>query len=1284
MPKPLRPADVLQGRVRPRRGPWWRLIALVNPTARGLDPAETERRYAQKSALQSLLLRWYGDDFVAEPGESDGVVLLRHRHFDECACHARVASLDDDARAWVYQNTESIGAPSAAGADVRAPSRPGARRPLDPLAAAAAALAEYDFEAAEAAYRDGLREPLRALAASRGLLALLVDTLARDEDALAVELPAGAVDDAELRVLHGFALARRGALDEALLRVLAIDHARAGEVEVEVGRRALAAGDLERARLALGRARGRRPPPSGLAGLEAAVGAALKLQAADRETRLAALVASDAAAAERLARAMLDEGVPSALAKQIVRERALSRAAAEEAARAAELTRKKAEQEAAERRAVARVVEGLAATERGTVEQAWADFLTLPEPLRSAVRRARPEDLATLELVTLIAAELPARRLGEVPTRVRRVLESEALWQAEGPALDAAKRVATTLAGLPELSRVARVRATLDEAARVLAQAYWGDVKARVAEAREALEDGAWAKCLATLAELGRRHPSASLRENLAAMQGVAERMLAKEQLVARGEAPEARLDEIDAAREEIRRLADLEGAKPTLRSAAAARADGLDRRLAERLDLVVYDVPPGARPSIDDEQGLRAQSWRVSDQGEIWLVCSPRARAWVTETRPSFGADRGVDESAPASLEVVRRFSFALGPDRRVLDLAVLGDVLWFVLDDGAVIALDRRDPRRVLWTTAPAPDPRSVGRVAVAADASTYVVEHTGKRGTRSLRLADITGRARLVLPAAAVFGYFGAVGTPRLLVAGAASVDWAVYDSDGVQLADASRFQRQPAFAPFVPFVFAAVGRDAGYLALAWDRRELASEDEHLPLNGYLHLVRTDARFEPLAATRVPQPAHRLGGWLYVVPGPAALAMVVINTGTTSSCELFDIEGLAHFGSHTILPDSAWPLQRRNGSALGFLERDNQQLMLTRLPMAAHWLTGPGPHRFPGGMVAPACVCSLDPDRFARRLFEDAVEPRLAKAFACQIERLRRWTFDRALAAAGATDTLEHMWSVSGPHVQMLLYWTEPEPDKTSFFFGGAAVALSSLPGDGEVGERLRRACAGCPDGASEAHALHLLGLHHLQAGRREEAIAAWREGQAAADVACPFKLLIALAGGRVEGVDAAAEEAFSRLGGQYQEALECLARLDGHLLAGRGADGWAEAERVRALVGPSWQLQARVVSLHLDFPELSSDRWRREVDLAWLGSGRWYQRDWAHMVFAGLDWDWRRLAALTHRARAALGWPAMELGDEPAEAADASPPDASGDAAIADEAPVDGLADPLPMG
>jgi hypothetical protein len=252
----LDPDDVLEGRVRPGAREILALIHDVNPSGYDLPPKESARRYAQKSRLQSLLVRRFADEIQVEPGDEPGVVGLRHRSSGADACHAIIASLDDDARSWVQMRLDlddgaESAPPSVTPLDEPAESAPPSDAPLDELSTGAllargrAALEAYDFDAACERFRAALDRGSREAAPL--LLAVLVEHLGLDEDALGVEerLDAETLKQRDVRLLLALAAARCDQRDRAVRHVRAEEGDEAAEVFVALARRALARGAVE-------------------------------------------------------------------------------------------------------------------------------------------------------------------------------------------------------------------------------------------------------------------------------------------------------------------------------------------------------------------------------------------------------------------------------------------------------------------------------------------------------------------------------------------------------------------------------------------------------------------------------------------------------------------------------------------------------------------------------------------------------------------------------------------------------------------------------------------------------------------------------------------------------------------------------------------------------------------------------------------------------------------------------------------------------------------------------
>lgn len=202
--------DVLARRMPAKASELLEIIHAINPTGRLLGAADERRRYELKARLQSLLIRNFADDLVVT-ADAPGVVSIRHRYLAQDACHARIDELDDDARArvrWMLDVGEVV--EPHGGMAMPPPAR--AVADADLLDQGRRALAEFDYETARAHFERALQDSNGDPAAARALLELLVDHMAADGDALALEdrLAPRAAADAEVRALLAVAASRVG------------------------------------------------------------------------------------------------------------------------------------------------------------------------------------------------------------------------------------------------------------------------------------------------------------------------------------------------------------------------------------------------------------------------------------------------------------------------------------------------------------------------------------------------------------------------------------------------------------------------------------------------------------------------------------------------------------------------------------------------------------------------------------------------------------------------------------------------------------------------------------------------------------------------------------------------------------------------------------------------------------------------------------------------------------------------------------------------------------------
>ncbi len=321
------PEAVLEGRASADLETLVTLIHRANPTGRG-QPAEVERRrYARKSALQSLLIRDFGEHLRVE-AEAEGVVLLRLLSGRDAA-HAVLDALDEDARAWLRYQLDTVDAPRASPTPTEAAMAPG-----DALSRGHEALADYDFEAAEAHYERAIAESPAEAAPALALLEMLVDGLAADERALERygRLPRRIAGAGPLRALAAVAAARQGEGKQLSRLVEGLDHPRVAEAWLLAGRAQLEAGDFVGAAQAARRA-AEADPQAGSRSLIAEIDARRALAREPELSALRALIETAPEAALQRAKALLRQWPDCSEARAAITrlERARSQALAEAA-----------------------------------------------------------------------------------------------------------------------------------------------------------------------------------------------------------------------------------------------------------------------------------------------------------------------------------------------------------------------------------------------------------------------------------------------------------------------------------------------------------------------------------------------------------------------------------------------------------------------------------------------------------------------------------------------------------------------------------------------------------------------------------------------------------------------------------------------------------------------------------------------------------------------------------------------------------------------------------------
>lgn len=524
--------DVLAGRVKPSAVELLDLIHRINPTGRELGAREAEIRYAQKARLQSLLVRRFADEIEVVPDpDHEGTVSLLHRGRGRDGCHAVIATLEDDARAWVQMQID-LGPPSSAAPAAR-PSGGGLHSPDlddedDPTPPALVRRAEraidaYDYDLARGllaravAASDGAAEPAAAL------LALLVETLGDDAEALALEasLSDAAIAHARVRGLLALAAARSADESRALALVRGTEDRHAATVFGELAAAGLRRGDVERAAAHLDEARRRDPTAPALAGLAAEIAKARAALRRPAEDALQALVAAGRDdEAERKANELLSRWPDSEVARralrgieerrrdvEVARLAAAAEAAAAEGDAATALARlgqalamaRGAEREQLERRARA-IEAGERARREAAVLERVRSLIGAPDPREGLVAyldlddalRARARGTSELLRWIDLARGAPRARVEAVVAlgraRERAAADPEAALALLEPHAGVLERV-------PEARRIAR------EAEARIAEARAARAIEAVRAAREALAKGGAAEARRLLDE---------------------------------------------------------------------------------------------------------------------------------------------------------------------------------------------------------------------------------------------------------------------------------------------------------------------------------------------------------------------------------------------------------------------------------------------------------------------------------------------------------------------------------------------------------------------------------------------------------------------------------------------------------------------------------------------------------------------------------------------------------------------------------------------------------------
>ncbi len=711
--------DLLSGRTPLTARRLAETIHAVNPTGRALSPAETDRRYALKSRLQSLLIERFANEVgIDTDPENPGVVALRHRYLPIDACHAPLAALTEAARSAVQfrldvGETDDMDVGTVA-PTVRPRPRGSSREADDCLARGHAALEAYDYETARGCYTEALADPRTEAPAALALMELLVDYLGADTEAmhLGASLPATVVGHPSVRALRAIATARAGEPDGALALLQTLDHPRAVDAWVALARRRLQSQDVASAESAVAEIRQRLANHPALPELDRAVAALWVVASQPTLTAAQACVArGDLEGAETRAREVLvhwadSEGARSVL--RAVRERRRVEAI-DNHERGARTALGADNLDAAE--ASVRKLGELG----GDITELRARITARREELRAATVAARSVELSAAiekDVVAGLTRWLTADadvRAGVVSTEAARLLGwlSEALVHgtAPEPALVTAVLALATAEGrlaggdaigALELIEAHMVRLGGVPAARALARDARHRIESRrnalcadaIARSESLLADGDWAGARAALGDFVdaptalHRDRVGALVRRLDAAEDIARRIAGIEALETEARWVEAR-DALDAM---VRAHPEADG--EAWRAWRIRIVDAI--RAAWRIQVWEATEDDGdaddARWLVADLGVTDAIGWGQMDTGEVMHATT--ADRWLTV--------RVLD---PVTARVRRRIAVWLPVPVRMAEYQPHGDVLWVIGRSGHVLAVDLATRDIVAW---------------------------------------------------------------------------------------------------------------------------------------------------------------------------------------------------------------------------------------------------------------------------------------------------------------------------------------------------------------------------------------------------------------------------------------------------------------------------------------------------------------------------------------------------------------------------------------------------------
>lgn len=795
--------DVLAGRIPIEAGELLDHIHAINPTGRSLGAADERRRYELKARLQSLLIQKFHEDLVMT-ADAQGIVAIRHRYLGQDACHARLDELEEDARArvrWLMDIAEDADLVSEG---MTMPSGSLVAAGTSPLEQGRAALAEFDFEAARAHFERAAVGANGDPVAARELLELLVDHLALDQEALAIEsrLAPRAAVDAGVRTLLAVAASRSGDAAAAHRLLHGLGGPRAADAWCALAEAAIKQGacdDLDRCIARLAESDPAHPEIVRLRGEASRVRADARMP--DEQELLRVAEGGDDAAVEAAARKLLARWPDSPVAGRILgriqshrrsteAERLVARArvalAEGDVGRATELCRQ-ARAVGADTKALLEQIREADAAQRCAREDAelaavcvrladadlrpgLAAFLALEPELRRRIRNQ--VDVPMLEWIEQATAHHKNARHGAIIDAVLAIAASaDALACGDDEhalaVLDPHGPHGSLIAGV---ARVSELRA---EAHRRIAARRHDAATEALAQAQGALAAGDLELCERLCDHTGRRDLDAAqrpefdqVRHDLRERRDVVRRRERIDQLAASG-------DLVTARRELDGLLAQgLVGGDHAL--ASRARLDELRAELRRTWCLRSEDA--GERRDHPDPVGELLGSLPYYESSAPWLVAGGRELVVATAEGPHVFLGRvSVDDSRLLD----RRYLRTPEPIGALLSTTIDGDMLWLAGETGRVLQVPWTTGEPVRWLSL-APFLTGVERIerVFLLPGCTHVwFEASVPGGESSNRVVEVeTWRLRRELPASRYL---------RPLVEGAAScVIGAAYDGGVVR--------------------------------------------------------------------------------------------------------------------------------------------------------------------------------------------------------------------------------------------------------------------------------------------------------------------------------------------------------------------------------------------------------------------------------------------------------------------------------------------------------------------